>query len=325
MTERVVKTNIIGLGGENSNSIRVHLASSNNDEISISEMFGTENDYAMFTNTGNNTVDGITLSIGMTVLIKNSNLPKYNGIYDIKNIQTGLHGVFSICSRHASFRSVQDIKQTLVFVQSNSISQNVGVLNNGKSFVCIEPYTFDTSFTLNSSNIEFGSLQNDLQSMSTQDSNNVNITGGSITIDSISTKNIYATSNELTVNLNGDSSNDKFEIRNGNEVVFSVDGTGVMSAHDFYQPSDSRLKKNDVPIENALQLVQKLRGVTFDWNETSKLASPHRQYGFIAQEVGLHFPSLVHKRSDGYFAVDYSKVVAILVEAVKELGKSVNL
>lgn len=320
-----VRTNIIGLGGLNAGSVWVQLASNDNDLISMSEMFGTDNDYAMFTNHGNNTLDDVNLQIDMKVLVKNSNLPKYNGVYDIKNIQVGLHGTFSICSRSSSFITPENIKQTLVFVQSNSNLVNVGTSNNAKSFICIEPAKYDESFTLNASNIEFSSIHNNLQSMSQQDSSDVNITGGSIVLDSISTRTIHAASHELAVHLNGNTSNDKFEINNGTEVVFSVDGAGVMSAHDFFQPSDSRLKKNDVTISNALQLVQKLRGVTFDWNEDSRIGTPHTQYGFIAQEVGLHFPSLVHKRADGYLAVDYSKVVSILVQAVKELGNNVNL
>ena len=78
------------------------------------------------------------------------------------------------------------------------------------------------------------------------------------------------------------------------------------------------MKKNVNPITESLQLVQNLRGVTFDWIDK---VSDNPQYGFIAQEVALRFPSLVHARADGLLAVDYSKVVAILVECVKDLSQ----
>ena len=103
--------------------------------------------------------------------------------------------------------------------------------------------------------------------------------------------------------------------QSGNEV-FSVDGTGIATCLDCYNPSDERLKRNVHQIADPLQLVHGLRGVTFDWINKS---SDNPQYGFIAQEVAVRFPSLVHTRADGLLAVDYSKVVTILVECVKEL------
>ncbi len=65
-----------------------------------------------------------------------------------------------------------------------------------------------------------------------------------------------------------------------------------------------------------------MRGVTFDWKD---LDSKNPNYGFIAQEVNMNFPSLVHTRSNGLLAVDYSKVVALPVEAVKDLGNMLKM
>lgn len=120
------------------------------------------------------------------------------------------------------------------------------------------------------------------------------------------------------MNLKGSTVNDIFQVKNDTtDTIFSVDGTGKASAFEYYAPSDIRLKTNIKNIQNSLELVTLLQGVTFDWKKNH---NNDVNYGFIAQDVAKHFPSLVFKRADGYLAVDYSKVVSILVESVKEIG-----
>ena len=157
--------------------------------------------------------------------------------------------------------------------------------------------------------------------MSTQDHTNVNITGGQITTNAFTTSNLFPYDNNTTIsmNLNGSTINDTFQVKNDSQdTIFSVDGTGKASAFEYYAPSDAKLKKNVHKITDALDLLQKLQGVTFDWKKPNQPQGTN--YGFIAQEVAENFPSLVHQRSDGYLAVDYSKVVSILVESVKDIG-----
>ena len=47
--------------------------------------------------------------------------------------------------------------------------------------------------------------------------------------------------------------------------------------------------------------------------------------GIIAQEVEEVFPDLVETRENGYKAVKYDKLVAVLIEAVKELNEKVSV
>ncbi|MFH0732207.1 MAG: tail fiber domain-containing protein [Candidatus Omnitrophota bacterium] len=77
-----------------------------------------------------------------------------------------------------------------------------------------------------------------------------------------------------------------------------------------------RWKENVKPIENALEKTLKLQGVTFDWKETKK-----HDIGLIAEEVGKVLPEAVTYEDNGVDArgLDYNPVVAVLVEAVKEL------
>lgn len=110
-------------------------------------------------------------------------------------------------------------------------------------------------------------------------------------------------------------------------VALQVNGDII--ANSIAGSSDARFKTNITPIENPLQKVLKLRGVHFDWNTK---AFPERQFsdqkalGFVAQEVEKVVPEVVQteKTTEGYKAVQYDKIVALLVEAIKEQQKQIN-
>lgn len=93
------------------------------------------------------------------------------------------------------------------------------------------------------------------------------------------------------------------------EVNGNVKGTA------FLNTSDARLKRNIATIENPVEKIKDLRGVTFNWLSTGKA-----DVGFIAQEVEKVFPSLVKTdEKTGLKSVQYSNLVAVLVEALKAL------
>ena len=88
--------------------------------------------------------------------------------------------------------------------------------------------------------------------------------------------------------------------------------------------SDERLKQNIEPISDALSIVDQLKGVHFEWRKDGK-----KSLGFIAQEVEKVLPELVTESedlNDGeiYKGVNYSVMVAVLVEAVKEQQKQID-
>ncbi len=85
-----------------------------------------------------------------------------------------------------------------------------------------------------------------------------------------------------------------------------------------YYSSDERLKDNVQVIDGALEKVSKLRGVEFDWNDKQDVYEGH-DIGVIAQDVEVVAPELVQTREDGFKAVKYEKLTALLIEAVKEL------
>jgi len=277
--------------------------------------------YSLFSNSGANTLDGVSIEIGDIVLIKNSVNQQYNGVFKISGIQYVSFGRFSKCYRMDDFNTFDAMQHSAVIVSPSSFAGNgKGVLNAGMSFTCTINVS-ESLFVLDKTPITFVSfgLNPQLGTMSMQDHTNVNITGGRITTNEFLTSNLfpYGNNNSISLNLNGSTVHDTFQVRNESlDTIFSVDGTGRASAFEYYAPSDKNLKKNIKSIEDPLKLVNMLQGVTFDW----KNDKGNRNYGFIAQDVARHFPSLVHKRSDGYLAVDYSKVVSILVEAVKEIS-----
>jgi hypothetical protein len=95
-----------------------------------------------------------------------------------------------------------------------------------------------------------------------------------------------------------------------------------------YSCSDTRLKTDVKPITNALDKLTQLRGVSFEWNSKYKNlynASSRRQLGLMAQDVEKVFPELVGRESNNYRVVEYAKITAVLVEAVKELKKENNV
>lgn len=99
-----------------------------------------------------------------------------------------------------------------------------------------------------------------------------------------------------------------------------------------FHSSDRRLKENITPITDALEKVSKINGVEFDWTdehiekrggEDGYFVRKH-DVGVIAQEVQEVLPEVVREREDNTLAVDYERMVALLIEAVKDLKKEVE-
>jgi hypothetical protein len=108
---------------------------------------------------------------------------------------------------------------------------------------------------------------------------------------------------------------------NNNSPAFEVDVVGTICATSGVCPSDQRLKKDVAPLSGALETIQALQGVTFEWKQDElpdRNFSDEEQVGFIAQQVLEVLPQVVKKGDDGFYALDYAKLTPVLVEAVKE-------
>jgi hypothetical protein len=109
----------------------------------------------------------------------------------------------------------------------------------------------------------------------------------------------------------------------GSGVVGEIRATGDIIA--FYS-SDERLKENIQPIENALSKVEAISGKTYDWKPGFEKLHSHigNDVGVIAQEVEKVLPQAVTDRDTGYKAVNYEKIVPLLIEAIKELSEKIK-
>lgn len=103
------------------------------------------------------------------------------------------------------------------------------------------------------------------------------------------------------------------------QINGTLDVTGDITA---YSTSDERLKDNITPIPYALEKLHQINGVTWDWNDKSEKEG--HDVGVIAQDIEKVLPQLVTTRDTGFKAVRYEKIVALLIEAVKEQQTEIN-
>jgi hypothetical protein len=96
-----------------------------------------------------------------------------------------------------------------------------------------------------------------------------------------------------------------------------IDATNDVVA---FSSSDIRFKENIKPIENAIDKIRKISGNTYDWKEENKVEHGYEgnDVGVIAQEIEAVLPQLVQTRESGFKAVKYDKLVALLIEGIKE-------
>jgi len=151
-----------------------------------------------------------------------------------------------------------------------------------------------------------------------------NLTAGSfINYNSGST---YNGSSAITVSVNATSSNtaDTVVARNasgdfsaGSISCANLTASFTVQAADFNSTSDENLKTNIETVQDPLDTLQQLRGVTFDWKESQKPS-----VGVIAQELEQVLPQLVNQGD--YKSVNYNGLIGVLIEAVKELSQEVE-
>lgn len=136
-----------------------------------------------------------------------------------------------------------------------------------------------------------------------------NATNVSSTDDNSSNANWFPTFHTA---VNGTS-----QLRTASSRLTFNPATGTLNATVLNATSDLAKKKNIVRIEDAMNKVNALNGVRFDWRHTEKSSA-----GLIAQDVEVVMPELVETTEDGK-SLNYNGVVGLLVEAVKTLSQQV--
>jgi hypothetical protein len=111
---------------------------------------------------------------------------------------------------------------------------------------------------------------------------------------------------------------------------YTVDGRGNVWARSVTSYSDLSLKENIEEIDSPLQKVLQLNGIYYTFkvpelsveselNTGNSDEAPKRCMGFIAQEVEETVPEVVNTNENGLKGIEYQNLVALLVEAIKEL------
>lgn len=97
-------------------------------------------------------------------------------------------------------------------------------------------------------------------------------------------------------------------------VVFNGSSYGRYTTSGWTHSSDKRLKHDIKPLENSLEKILQLRGVSYLFNSDTK---NKEQLGFIAQEVEPIFPEVVVTDSNGFKSMVYANLVAPIIESIK--------
>ncbi len=115
-------------------------------------------------------------------------------------------------------------------------------------------------------------------------------------------------------------------LQNGNVGIgtvspsYKLDVNGTIRGYGITDSSDIRLKHDVQPLQNDLDKILNLQGVSYYWND-AETHGDRKQVGVIAQEVEKVYPELVETDKQGMKSVNYSHFVAPLIEAVKTLYK----
>jgi len=117
-------------------------------------------------------------------------------------------------------------------------------------------------------------------------------------------------------------------------VVGNCSGSGCLAAYfngngeytgSWTKSSDGRLKKNVETLNDSLDTLLRLRGVSYEWKEPSKHGDlTGKQYGFIAQEYEKVFPGAVRTDADGFKSIDTTGLDSLQVEAFREQQAEIN-
>ena len=109
--------------------------------------------------------------------------------------------------------------------------------------------------------------------------------------------------------------------RTGAANITLASGGTITAAADIVAYSDERIKENISTIDNALEKVKALRGVTYNRTDSEDKSE---KIGVIAQEIQEVLPQVVHEQEDGMLGVSYGNIVAVLIEAIKEQQKQID-
>jgi hypothetical protein len=190
-----------------------------------------------------------------------------------------------------------------------------GTLQNGGSNVVVDT---DIGSTVEAYNSNLAGINQALTTTSSPTFATLNATNAYATnIGLDSTDYLKFTNNtQMDIYVNGSN-----EFRFESDGDFHADGDVI--AYSTTTASDEKLKDNIEVVDNAVDKLNQLKGVTFNWKRDNQASA-----GVIAQDVQKVLPQAVKEitdmKGDTHLTVNYAALTSILIEAVKDLSEQVN-
>lgn len=222
-------------------------------------------------------------------------------------------------------KTISAQSNTITGLTNSNLSGSAGITTANLAQSTISGVPLGSSLA----NLEFGSFLSSSGSYNGSTARSISVVANSTNIaNTIVSRDVNGDFTAGTINasifnstnVNGYRISGTTVINGSRSIVNAVNGTfsGTVTATDFNSTSDVRLKANISTVENSLNVVKQLRGVTFNWKETDA-----KSIGVIAQEVEEILPELVS--SGETKSVNYNGLIGILIEAVKEQQQQINI
>ncbi|MEO7531748.1 MAG: tail fiber domain-containing protein, partial [Sediminibacterium sp.] len=259
------------------------------------------------------TLTGITVAGGIINLNNNSNFAT--------NINTGTsNGAVSIANGTVGGNTISIGNN----VSTTGIVQRVGTGNYSLDGAATSTYSIGAATTTGTIVIG-GTAQTGAGTITvgrSSASNTLNLgTGTGLTTVNIATGSTL--SNTVVIGGSGTS----VGIGSTPSGTYKLEVFGKLKTNAINETSDIRYKKDITTVENALGKVLALRGVNYLWRRDEfpeKNFDDTKQLGVIAQEVEKIIPEVVRTDEKGFKSVEYSKMVALLIEAIKDQQKTID-
>lgn len=142
---------------------------------------------------------------------------------------------------------------------------------------------------------------------------NVAVTAGITLTDQTTTANIQY------ILMNSASSGSQSTANVSTTKLYFVPSTGTLNATVFNSLSDITVKENINPVTGATDIISKLIGVEFDWKDNGRKSA-----GVVAQDIESIIPHLVDTNENGMKSVNYSGIIAYLIQSIKELNDRIK-
>ncbi|MEZ4922381.1 MAG: tail fiber domain-containing protein [Crocinitomicaceae bacterium] len=145
----------------------------------------------------------------------------------------------------------------------------------------------------------------------------------SVTIDQI--PNVYSNGGSLKIrgwnqNLHlGSYTNNAIIGSSTGDLTFydPVAGYNCVHASHYYVNSDERIKQDIVELETGLEIIMKLRGVSYLLKNEVERGTAKATYGFISQEVAKFLPEITAEQME-VLSIDYIQIIPFLVKGMQE-------